>query len=156
MTSRSPAGQATPISSPADERGQTALMIIGFTVVLAMAFVLVVDATAAFLRRQALSTLADGAALAAVDGIAGERLYTRGVGDQVVVDPRSAAVEVSQHLAAVGAHARYPGLRHHVQVRGSRVVVRVAAPLTLPLPLPGVDRTTRVTAIAAAVADVRD
>ena len=41
-----------------DERGQTAVLIIGFMIVVALTVVVVVDATAAYLRRQALDTLA--------------------------------------------------------------------------------------------------
>ena len=56
-------------------------MIIGLAVVLLMAAVVVVDASAAFLRRQELDTVADGAALAGAD--AGSRnldvLYGEGV-----------------------------------------------------------------------------
>lgn len=134
-----------------DERGQTAVLIIGFAVIVAMLVVVVVDASAAFLRRQHLSTLADGAALAAADGIAGEHVYTRGLAERVVVDPDEARRLVAEHLAAVGAVRSYPGLHHDVEARGDRVVVRVAAPLDLPLPLPGTAGRIWVTGTAAAV-----
>ena len=42
-------------------------MIIGFALVLAMLVALVTDASAAYLRRQGLDTLADGAALRGAD-----------------------------------------------------------------------------------------
>ena len=58
---------------------------------------------------------------------------------------------VGARCVAVGAGGRYPGLSHSVETDGERVVVRVAAPLDLPLPLPGVGDVTRVTATAAAV-----
>lgn len=138
------------------ESGQTAVLIIGFVLVVAMTVVVVVDATAAYLRRQALSSLADGAALAAADGIAGEQVYTAGLGEQAVVNPEVARALVDAHLASVGAGRRYPGLVHAVEVDGERVVVRLATPLDLPLPLPGVAAETRVTAIAAAVVAVSD
>jgi hypothetical protein len=127
------------------------VLIIGFTLVIAMAVVVVVDASAAFLRRQALSSLADGAALAAADGLQGEQVYTGGLDDRAHVDPEVARILVDSYLSSVGAGARYPGLSHAVETDGERVVVRVAAPLDLPLPLPGVPGTTRVGATAAAV-----
>lgn len=134
-----------------DDRGQTALLIIGFTLVLAMMVVVVVDATAAYLRRQALNTLADGAALAAVDGIEGEQVYLAGLAENAAVDPEAARELVSSYLVAVDAHRRYPGLSHTVETDAERVVVRVAAPLELPLPFPGMGDTTHIRSTAAAV-----
>ncbi|HSE08732.1 MAG TPA: pilus assembly protein TadG-related protein [Nocardioidaceae bacterium] len=134
-----------------EERGQTAVLIIGFALVIAMAVVVVVDASAAFLRRQALNSLADGAALSAADGLQGEQVYAGGLDDRASVDPRAARALVQTYLSSVGAGRRYPGLSHSVTTDAERVVVRVAAPLDLPLPLPGVDRTARVGATAAAV-----
>jgi Flp pilus assembly protein TadG len=134
-----------------DERGQTAVLIIGFVLVIAMTVVVVVDATAAYLRRQALDNLADGAALAATDGIAGEQVYTRGLEERTDVDPVVARALVGDYLASVGAGTRYPGISHAVETDGPRVVVRLRAPLDLPLPLPGVATRTHVAATAAAV-----
>ena len=144
------------MTRPRDDRGPTTILIVGFAVVVMMLVVVVVDASAAFLRRQHLSTLADGAALAAADGIAGEQVYTQGLGDRASIDPEVAATLVADHLAASGASARYPGLRHSVVARGDRVVVRVTAPLDLPLPLPGVVDRAWVTGTAAAVVAVAE
>ena len=138
----------------ADERGQTAVLIIGFMLVVALTVVVVVDATAAYLRRQALDTLADGAALAAADGLEGEQVYLAGLGETATVDPGHAKALVVQYLGAVGAGGRYPGLSHRVDTVGDRVVVRVAAPLELPFPVPGVGDSAQVTATAAAVISV--
>jgi hypothetical protein len=134
-----------------DDRGQTTVLIIGFVIVIAMTVAVVVDASAAYLRRQALSSLADGAALAAADGLQGEQVYTVGLGERAVVDPRAARELVVDYLISVGAGRRYPGLSHAVETDGERVVVRVAAPLDLPIPVPGVTRQASVTATAAAV-----
>ena len=134
-----------------EEHGQVAVLIIGFTLVIVMMVVVVVDASAAYLRRQALSSLADGAALAAADGIAGEQVYTSGLGDRATIDPRAARALVDEHLATVGAGRTFPGLTYGVETARDRVVVRVAAPLDLPLPLPGVVERTRVSGTAAAV-----
>ncbi len=153
MTPRPPRGRRarTRGTRHRDEHGQTAVLIIGFALVIAMTVVVVVDATAAYLRRQALDNLADGAALAATDGIAGEQVYTRGLGEQAEVDPVVARAMVGDYLASVGAGTRYPGISHGVETDGSRVVVRLRAPLDLPLPLPGVATRTQVAATSAAV-----
>ena len=138
------------------EHGQTTLLIIGFVLVVAMMVVVVVDASAAYLRRQALSSLADGAALAAADGIEGEQVYTTGLDERAAVDPERARLLAEAHLAAVGAGARYPGLSHFVETDGERVVVRLSTPLDLPLPLPGVAGSAEVGATAAATVAVSD
>jgi Flp pilus assembly protein TadG len=63
-----------------DQAGQATVMIIGFAVVLAMLMVTVVDASAAYLQRQGLDTLADGAALRGADlGATGSETYSTGV-----------------------------------------------------------------------------
>lgn len=134
-----------------DERGQTAALMLGFLGVVILLVVVVVDASAAYLRRQSLSSLADGAALAAADGLQGEHVYTSGLGERATIDPSAAESLVAEHLESLGTSRDIPGLRWAVETRGERVVVRVAAPLDLPFALPGVGDTARVTATAAAV-----
>lgn len=147
-------GRACPGARRGDERGQTAVLIIGLALVLALMVVVVVDASAAYLRRQALLTLADGAALAAADGIAGEQVYLGGLGDRAVVDPHAAQALAEDYLARVGAASRYPGLTHHVESDGPRVVVHLSVPLELPLPFPGTGDMSHVRATGAAVVTV--
>ena len=126
-----------------DDRGQTTVLIVGLGVVLMMVVALVVDASAAFLRRQELDTVADGAALAGAD--AGSRnlvvLYAEGVGAAERLDQaeRVARAAVADHLRRSGAHAAYPGLRAVVRLDAASdtVTVRLEAPLELPLPFPG-------------------
>ncbi len=67
------------------------------------------------------------------------------------MDPEAARELVSSYLVAVDAHRRYPGLSHTVETDAERVVVRVAAPLDLPLPFPGMGDTTHIRSTAAAV-----
>jgi uncharacterized membrane protein len=50
-------------------------MIVGLAVVAIMLIGVVVDASAAYLRRSGLDSLADGAALAAADGVQGRQVY---------------------------------------------------------------------------------
>lgn len=141
-----------------DDRGQATVLIVGLATVLLMAVVVVIDASAAFLRRQELDTVADGAALAGAD--AGSRnlqaLYTEGVDaagrlDQAEGVARSA---VADHLRATGAHAAYPGLRVVVSVEADTVSVHLEAPLQLPLTLPGSPATTSVSATGWAAVEV--
>ena len=139
-----------------EEVGQATVLIVGLAVVLAMAIAVVVDATAAFLQRQALATLADGAALAGAD--AGSRnepdLYTDGLTGDRRLDLRQqvARAAVADHLRATGAHGEYPGLSYTVSMAdgGASVVVRVRAPLDLPLTFPGAPETAPVSATASA------
>jgi len=143
-----------------DESGQTTLLIVGLALVLLMMTAVVVDASAAFLRRQDLDTVADGAALAGAD--AGSRnlraLYAEGVDGDVRLDQAEAVARaaVAAHLRATGAHAAYPGLT--VEVRfdpaADSVTVRVSAPLDLPLTMPGAPGRTTVSATGSAVVRV--
>jgi hypothetical protein len=131
-------------------------MIIGLAVVLLMAVAVVVDSSAAFLHRQRLDTVADGAALAGAD--AGSRDLDTLYGDGVAAEGRLDQVQalaraaVAEHLRRSGAHAAYPGLTYEVSFGADdSVTVRVAAPLDLPLTLPGAPRSTVVSATGEAV-----
>ena len=136
------------------EQGQTAVLLVGFFVVVALLVVVVVDASAAYLRRQQLDSLADGAALAAVDGIRGEQLYAEGLGEQVVLDPAVARAYAADYLAGAGA-SRYAGLRWDVRTTADSVEVEVRAHLKLPIAPPAWQGGV-VTGRAAAYVEVSD
>jgi hypothetical protein len=138
------------------EEGQTSLLIVGFFLVAVLMVVVVVDASAAYLRRQALDSVADGAALAAADGVQGEQVYTGGLGERAQIDPVVARRYVAEYLAATGAHARYPGLSYSVGTGADAVRVRVTAPLDLPFSPPGWADDTLVTGTAASYVVVTD
>ncbi len=135
-------------------------MIIGLAVVLLMAAVVAVDASAAFLRRQDLDTVADGAALAGAD--AGSRnldvLYGEGVGAQDRLEQAEALARaaVADYLRATGAHAAYPGLTFRVSFDAGEdsVTVRIDAPLDLPLTLPGSPERPVIGAVGSAVVQI--
>ena len=147
---------------PRDERGQSSVLIIGLAVVLLMAAVVAIDASAAFLRRQELDTVADGAALAGAD--AGSRnlqaLYGEGVdaADRLDQAERIARAAVADHLRRTGAHAAYPGLRVQVTFdpAAAAVTVSLSAPLDLPLTLPGSPEAATVGASGSAVVELAD
>ncbi len=134
-----------------DEAGQTTLLIIGFATVAALMVGVVVDSSAAYLRRQGLDSIADGAALAAADGIQGEQVYDGGLGEHARIDPAVARGYVADYLRATGAARSYPGLGWSVQTAGDRVVVRVRAPLSLPVTPPGWERRPVIAAVASSL-----
>jgi hypothetical protein len=136
------------------ERGQASLLIIGFALVVAMLVAVVVDASAAYLRRQDLDGLADGAALAATDGIRADQVYVGGLGARAALDPAAARAYVASYLQESGAAARFPGLAWSVTVGPDTVLVRVVAPLDLPLRLPGRRFRPLVAGSAASYVDV--
>ncbi len=78
-----------------------------------MGVAVVTDASAAYLQRQGLDNLADGAALAGADlGAAGDDVYTGGIGDdRLAVTEAEAKAAVQAYLQRAGAHAKYPGLQ---------------------------------------------
>ena len=142
--------------SRGDERGQTSLLIIGFFLVALLLVVVVVDASAAYLRRQELDALADGAALAAADGIQGAQVYEQGLGERAAIDPDLARSYVVDYLERLGASRVYPGLVPRVDVQDDRVLVEMRAPLDLPLVPPGWTSGTRVAGRASAFVAVAD
>ena len=138
-----------------DEHGQATVLIVGLAFVLAMAVALVVDASAAYLQRQGLDTVADGAALRGADlGATGREVYTSGVPrDRLDVTAAAVRGAVHDYLAASGAYGRYPGLSFSVDVDRvtSTVTVHVEAPLDLPLTIPGSPGTATIGANGSAI-----
>lgn len=140
----------------AHEAGQTALLIVGFFLVALLLVGVVVDASAAYLRRQALDSLADGAALAAADGVQGREVYQGGLGERARIDPQAARGYVAGYLRAARAGARFPGLTYDVAADPDRVVVRLTAPLDLPVVPPGWVHRPLVSGTAASYVAVGD
>ena len=136
-----------------DDSGQVSVLIVGFAAVLLLAIAVVIDASAAYLQRQGLDTLADGAALRGADlGATGEDVYRGGVtDDDLELTAAKAQAAVRDYLADVGAHQKYPGLTAHVTVTTTTVEVRLTAPVDLPLSIPGSPDHPTVGATGAAV-----
>ena len=143
-----------------DERGQTTVLIVGLAGFLLFAIVVVVDASAAFLQRQGLDTVADGAALAGADAGARnlETIYGSGVGSQPRLEQAEALARaaVEDYLNRTGARSRDPGLQYDVSFdpADSSVVVQVSAPLDLPLTIPGSPQRPVVGTVGSAVVQV--
>jgi uncharacterized membrane protein len=140
-----------------DERGTVLLLVVGFAVVLLMLAAVVTDASAAYLQRQGLDTLADGAALTAADaGASGDEAYGDGLDADLHLDAAVARAAVSYYLHRTGAFRRYPGLvaRVSVDATAQRVTVSVRAPLHLPLHVPGGPEQASVGATGAATVGV--
>jgi hypothetical protein len=141
-----------------DERGQTTVLILGLCGLLATGVAVVTDASAAYLQRQGLDSLADGAALAGADlGAAGDQVYDGGLdGGRLAVTEAEARAAVEDYLRRARAGSRYPGLAAVVSTdAASRTVrVRLTAPLHLPLHVPGSPGTAVVGASGSAVVAV--
>ncbi len=140
-----------------DEGGQVTVLIVGFALLIGMLIAVVVDASAAYIQRQGLDTLADGAALHGADlGATGEDVYTGGVTDERLELARAKAKDaVRRYLVESGAYRRYPGLTYQVVVdAGSeRITVNLDAPLDLPLTFPGSPESATVGATGSAMVD---
>ena len=140
-----------------DERGTVTVLIVGLAVVLLMMTAVVTDASAAYLQRQSLDTLADGAALTGADaGASGDEAYAGGLDSDLHLDADIARAAVLGYLHSTGAYARYPGLSAHVSVDSStqRVIVEIHAPIRLPLHVPGSPEHATVGATGAATVGV--
>ncbi len=121
------------------ERGTITVMTIGFLVFLGLLAAVVINASDAFLERRELDNLADGAALAAVDGLNREAFYLDG---EVAVDANQARRLVAGYVA--GSNARVVS----VQTVDDRVLVRLERTIRLALTPPGLPSSTTVVAEA--------
>ena len=113
------------------ERGQITVMTIGFFVVLGLLAVVVINSSAAFLQRQELDNLADGAALAAADGLSEEVFYRHGADESVRLDPAEARRLVASYVAESGGEVgdvTVTASEDEVHVRIERTVSLAIAP----------------------------
>lgn len=142
-------------TEPTSERGSVTPLIVGFVVILLAMIAVVVDASAAFLRRQELATLAEGAALQGADlGAAGSEVYAGGLGETpLLLTESTARAAVAAYLADVGAYEDHPDLTFTVEVTETRVDVRVTASADFPLTFPGIASSAQVTGTGSAIAD---
>lgn len=123
------------------ERGTVTVMTIGFLLLLGLLTVVVVDSSAAFLERQRLNNLADGAALAAADGLDEAGFYAD---HRIVLDQDEAHRLVSDYLA--GEQIKVVDVSAH----GDTVSVHLERSLDLPLTPPGWTPSTTIVADANA------
>ena len=132
------------------ERGSITPLVIGFAIVLVMLVGVVVDASAAFLKRQQLNSLADAAALAATEGLEGEQVYLRGLGERARIDPAGAREHAASRLRAAGV----PGLRFRIATRDDSVTVHVQAPIDLPFRIGDLGGSVMISGTATGVVTV--
>ena len=123
------------------ERGTVTVMTVGFLLLLGLLTVVVVDSSAAFLERQRLNNLADGAALAAADGLDEAGFYTD---QRIVLDQDEAGRMVSGYLAGEQVEVV------DVDADGDTVSVHIERDLDLPLTPPGWTSSTTIVADASA------
>lgn len=126
-----------------DERGSVLLLTIFLGLVLVLATVVVVDASAAFLARRHLSSQADGAALHAAQSVDYAAFYA---GDGDVLPLGDVETAAAAYLAE-----HFPGTTlTGVDSDGTTVTVTVAQRLDLPLAPPGYADGVTITASATA------
>lgn len=128
------------------EGGQVSVMIVGFFIVIGLLAVVVVNSSAAFLQRQELNNVADGAALAAADALQQESVYANGLGAHAPVDPARASQIVREYLLTSGADVA----RWRVTADQSGIHVHLERLIDLALAPPGWRDSSRVTADATA------
>lgn len=121
------------------EHGNVCVTTIGFLVVVGLMTVVVVNASAAFLAKQELNNLADGAALSAADGLDEASFYT---GADVRLQPDRARELVARYLTD------RPARVVDVALDDDRVRVALERDLSLRLVPPGWFGSTRITAEA--------
>ncbi|MBW9213678.1 hypothetical protein KV102_02395 [Mumia sp. zg.B53] len=136
------------------ESGQVTVMIVGFFVVAGLVVAMAVNASAAYLGQRRLADLADGAALAASEGVTRSSLYA--AGDRTIaLDAAAARTAAEDYLRESGAGATVRGLTWQVDESGDAVRVRLRAGVRMPLVPPGWGETARVEADAVVELRVR-
>jgi hypothetical protein len=136
------------------EQGQMTVLIIGFAAIVLLMIVVVTDISKVFLVRRDLDATADGAVLAAANGLAA--IYARpGAGENAQLDPEQARRLTAEYLDSVAASNRFEGLDWSVDVIGTTVTVRLTSTVGLPFEPPGWQGSADIATDAAAVVPIR-
>lgn len=137
-----------------NERGQMTVLIIGFTAIVLLMIVVVTDISKAFLVRRDLDATADGAVLAAANGLAAIYAQPAEIGN-AEIDPDDARRLTADYLDSIAASNRFDDLDWSAQVTGTTVTVTLETTVDLPFEPPGWDTTTTVGSTASAVVPIR-
>lgn len=136
------------------EQGQVTVLIIGFAAIVLLMIVVVTDISKVFLVRRDLDATADGAVLAAANGLAA--IYAQpGAGENAQLDPDQARRLAAEYLDSVAASNRFEGLDWSADVTGTTVTVRLTSTVDLPFQPPGWQGTADIATDAAAVVPIR-
>ncbi|KHL19601.1 putative Flp pilus-assembly TadE/G-like protein [Mumia flava] len=129
-----------------DQTGQISVTIIGFALVVGLMVAAVVDATALYLEHRRLADLADGAALAASEGVQRDRLYGQ-LGGTAPLDANAARRDVARYFA----EASVSDVRWRIAQAGAGVRVELVRTVALPIVPPGWDSAVTVRSDAGVV-----
>jgi hypothetical protein len=136
------------------EEGQMTVLIIGFTAVVLMMIVVVTDISKVFLVRRDLDATADGAVLAAANGLAA--IYSQpATSGNAALDPDEARRLAADYLDSVGAGNRFDGLDWSADVDGTTVTVTLTSTVDLPFEPPGWQGSADIASDASAVVPIR-
>jgi hypothetical protein len=134
--------------------GQMTVLIIGFTAIILLMIVVVTDISKVFLVRRDLDATADGAVLAAANGLAA--IYAQPAADgNAELDPEQARRLTADYLDQVAASNRFDGLDWSADVDGTTVTVRLTSTVDLPFEPPGWQGSDDIASEAAAVVPIR-
>lgn len=121
------------IAAPRDDRGSVLILGTGLIVVCLLALSMLADASAAFLQRQRLQALADGAALAGAQAIDLDSYYVDGASRSTRLEANAVVSAARRHLSGSIAGPDAVGLVvERISSDGRSVVVGLRAPLDLP------------------------
>jgi hypothetical protein len=137
-----------------DEQGQMTVLIIGFAAIILLMIVVVTDISKVFLVRRELDAAADGAVLAAANGLAA--IYAQPAADgNAELDPDQARRLTAEYLDQVAASNNFDGLDWSADVDGTTVTVRLTSTVDLPFEPPGWPGSSDIASEAAAVVPIR-
>jgi hypothetical protein len=117
--------------------------------------VVVTDISKVFLVRRDLDATADGAVLAAANGLAAIYAHTGGPGENAAIDPDEARRLTAEYLDSVDASNRFDGLGWTADVDGTTVTVHLSSAVDLPFEPPGWQGSADIASDAAAVVPIR-
>lgn len=128
------AHEAQEVQEAGDAQDGTVLvLLLGFAVLAVLLVAVVTDVSAHYLTRRSLAGAADGAALAAVQELDREALYTGPPGEEIPLDPQAVLAAVRTYVATADLVDRFDDFQVvGVQTAAGSVTVTLQANRRLP------------------------
>lgn len=126
------------------ESGQISVLIIGCFTIIGLLAVVVINSSAAFVQKQRLADLADGAALIGADAIRADHIYANGLTNNLPLDATRARSAIASYLSSTG-------VTWTIQTASQTVRVQLRDQIDLPLVPPGWRSRTTIVAESTAL-----
>lgn len=139
-----------------DDKGSILVLGVGLSVICIALITTLVNVSTIWIARNTLDSVADGAALAAVQAVDTRSVYTNGLGSALRLNRAQARIKARQYVSRANVQGDVHNARIvSMQVTGQTVAVTLASDIQLPFGYLATTQTVAATSRAHAINKLR-